>query len=177
MLSDNPDIKAVIDQVQIDPEAAMNPAPEVEPSGIAPVQEGRTKQYMWDLAEKMSLEQFLEYFPDDEEFWRGINDDPDTTDAEEVNEIKDPATQTEDPAGTKQPAYPEYQDDLAQVLKSAGVDDTVVAAPNYETGDETNECNDSPLKGQYGHPGKMKPVEKDTSFLDRLKQLSGMMRN
>jgi hypothetical protein len=180
MLSDNPDIKAVIDQVQIDPEAAMNPAPEVNPADIEPVQEGRTKQYMWDLAEKMSLEQFLEYFPEDEEFWRGINDDPnvvDNSDSEEVNEIKDPATQTEDPAGTPQPEYPEYQDNLAQILKSAGVDDTVVAAPNYETGNDTNECDDSPLKGQYGHHGKMKPVAKDIGFLDRLKELSGMMRN
>lgn len=178
MLSDHPDVKAVVDQLQIDPEAAMNPAPEVEPDQIEPVQEGQMKQMMWDLAEKVSLEQFLEYFPNDEEFWRSINDDPDaTSDTEEVSEIKDPATQTEDPAGTEQPEYPEYQDNLAAVLKAAGVDDTVVAAPNYETGEETNECNDSPLAGQYGHSGKMKPVEKDTSFLDRLKELSGMIRN
>jgi hypothetical protein len=32
----------------------------------------------------------------------------------------------------------------------------------------------SPLAGQYGHSGKMKEVGKDTSFLDRLKTLSGM---
>jgi hypothetical protein len=32
----------------------------------------------------------------------------------------------------------------------------------------------SPLAGQYGHSGKMKEVDKDTSFLDRLKTLSGM---
>jgi hypothetical protein len=32
------------------------------------------------------------------------------------------------------------------------------------------------LQGQYGHSGRMKPVDKDTSFLDRLKELSGMMR-
>jgi hypothetical protein len=38
------------------------------------VGEGQMKQYMWDLAERMSLEQFLEHFPDDEEFWRAIND-------------------------------------------------------------------------------------------------------
>jgi hypothetical protein len=37
--------------------------------------------------------------------------------------------------------------------------------------------NDSPLKGQYGHSGKMKVVDKDVSFLDRLKELSGMIRN
>ena len=35
----------------------------------------------------------------------------------------------------------------------------------------------SPLAGQYGHSGKMKAVDKDSSFLDRLKELSGMIRN
>jgi len=34
----------------------------------------------------------------------------------------------------------------------------------------------SPLAGQYGHSGKMKAVDKDTSFLDRLKELSGMKK-
>jgi len=32
----------------------------------------------------------------------------------------------------------------------------------------------SPLAGKYGHSGKMKPVDKDLSFLDRLKELSGL---
>jgi hypothetical protein len=180
--------------------------------------------------------------------------------AEPVSEIKDPADQTEDPANTQQPEYPEYQDNLADILKNAGVDDTVVrAAPDYETevdemanpgvtpadldgtaeetlsefaplvaavggalargaasmagraavnavgnalsGDEDLDeggCNmseagtscpqhgmmecgmeekdNSPLSGQYGHSGRMKPVEKDVSFLDRLRELSGMMR-
>ena len=35
----------------------------------------------------------------------------------------------------------------------------------------------SPLAGIYGHSGKMKEVGKDTSFLDRLKELSGMARS
>jgi hypothetical protein len=34
----------------------------------------------------------------------------------------------------------------------------------------------SPLAGQYGHAGRMKEVSKDTSFLDRLKELSGMKK-
>jgi hypothetical protein len=34
----------------------------------------------------------------------------------------------------------------------------------------------SALAGQYGHSGKMKEVSKDTSFLDRLKELSGLKR-
>jgi hypothetical protein len=189
--------------------------------------------------------------------------------AEPVAEIKDPTDQTEDPADTQQPNYPEYQDNLADILKNAGVDDTVVrAAPDYEaevdemanpgvtpadidgtdeetlsefaplaaaiggalargavgagagalqrgaasiagqvagnavgnalSGDEDlneGKCNmseagtscpvhgmmecgmeESALQGQYGHSGKMKPVDKDTTFLDRLKELSGMMR-
>jgi hypothetical protein len=141
--------------------------------------------------------------------------------AEPVDEIKDPVDQTEDPADTAQPAYPEYQDNLADILKNAGVDDTVVrAAPDYEaevdemanpgvtpadidgTAEETlgeGSCNmseagemcpqhgmmecgmesqdNSPLAGQYGHSGKMKEVDKDSSFLDRLRELSGMTRN
>ena len=32
------------------------------------------------------------------------------------------------------------------------------------------------LQGQYGHPGQLKDVSKDTSFLDRLKELSGMKK-
>lgn len=35
----------------------------------------------------------------------------------------------------------------------------------------------SPLAGIYGHSGKMKEVGKDTSFLDRLKELAGMARS
>jgi hypothetical protein len=35
----------------------------------------------------------------------------------------------------------------------------------------------SALQGQYGHSGKMKEVGQNSSFLDRLKELSGMMRS
>ena len=35
----------------------------------------------------------------------------------------------------------------------------------------------SPLQGKYGHSGKMKQVSKHADFLDRLKELSGMIRN
>ena len=34
----------------------------------------------------------------------------------------------------------------------------------------------SPLQGQYGHSGKLKAVDKNLSFLDRLKELSGMKK-
>jgi hypothetical protein len=155
--------------------------------------------------------------PDIAEVMAKFTMDTDTP-AEPVAEIKDPADQTEDPDNTKQPEYPEYQDNLADILKNAGVDDTVVqAAPDYEaevdetanpgvtpadidgTAEETLDesgCNmteagescpqhgmaecameESALQGQYGHSGRMKPVAADSSFLDRLKELSGMIRN
>ena len=50
------------------------------------------------------------------------------------------------------------------------------AIPMSLEDEETDEC-ESPLQGQYGHSGKLKPVDKDVSFLDRLKELSGMIRN
>jgi hypothetical protein len=37
-------------------------------------------------------------------------------------------------------------------------------------------ADSSPLAGQYGHSGKLKAVDKDLSFLDRLKELSGMKK-
>jgi hypothetical protein len=42
--------------------------------------------------------------------------------------------------------------------------------------EEADECDDSPLKGQYGHSGKLKAVDKNLSFLDRLKELSGLSK-
>jgi len=133
--------------------------------------------------------------------------------------VKDPADQTEDPEGTKQPAYPEYAQDLSSILKHAGVPAQERPAPDYELEvaetanpgvtpadihgvpteelDEADRCNmseagescpvhglkecgmyeASALQGQYGHSGRMKPVAEDTGFLDRLKELSGMIRN
>ena len=46
--------------------------------------------------------------------------------------VKDPATQTEDPPGTTQPAYPEYAQDLSSILKHAGVPAKKRMAPDYE---------------------------------------------
>jgi len=46
--------------------------------------------------------------------------------------VKDPADQTEDPEGTKQPAYPEYDQDLSSILKHAGVPAQERPAPDYE---------------------------------------------
>jgi hypothetical protein len=149
------------------------------------------------------------------------------TDVDATAEPAEPTQEAvEDPADTAQPEYDEYDDSLAKILKRAGVDDTVKAAPPYEASVEEDaqpgvvadfdeaenlspfteaKCNmteagescpmhgldecgmeesqdlastaKGALQGQYGHSGKMKEVSKNSSFLDRLKELSGMMRS
>jgi hypothetical protein len=198
-LANNPDIAQVMTQFTMDMDTPAEPA--------EPVQEGQMKELMWRDAEQMKREDFVDKYGGEDwvgEFWDNIMGD--ISEYDKVDETSN---------------YPEYQDDLADILKNAGVDDTVArAAPDYEneitdetanpgvtpadldgTDEETldeGSCNmteagescpqhgleecamegqdNSPLSGQYGHSGKMKPVDKDTTFLDRLKELSGMMR-
>jgi hypothetical protein len=90
MLSDDPDVQEVINTLNIDPAAEMNPAPAINPADAQP--------------------------------------------DEELEEIKDPATQTEDPAGTAEPDYEEYDDTLSKILKIAGVPAQERTAPDYEVG-------------------------------------------
>ena len=52
-----------------------------------------------------------------------------------------------------------------------------LAQPAAGMGGKLAAESESPLKGQYGHSGKMKEVGKDTSWLDRLKELSGMKQS
>jgi hypothetical protein len=343
-LSDDPDVRRVIEQLQIDPTAEMNPAEPTNPADLEPMNEnvlldstGSTFQHILDTF-KRDVKDFettdelsddlyhalYDYYHEDMPYgvqkartgdpheWvadrfaadlghpgAGMNSpsEPDedySLERESVmhgdyaEESKDPRTQQSDPAGTAQPAYPEYQDDLAGILKIAGVPAGERPAPDYETGvneasanigdtvscpggvtgkivsdlgnkwlvkdlhaeteddelefnksdcstvadegtigaiagellapelgpiagavgsaigdavsadeedmDEGATCNmseagescpvhgveecwgadKSPLAGKYGHSGKMKPVDKDLSFLDRLKELSGL---
>jgi hypothetical protein len=89
LLSDDPDVQEVLNTLNIDPEAEMNPAPAINPADAQP---------------------------------------------DELEEIKDPATQTEDPAGTAQPDYEEYDNTLSKILKIAGVPAQERTAPDYEVG-------------------------------------------
>jgi hypothetical protein len=215
-LGNDPDVMKVITSLNIDDKYAMNP-PEQIPADIEEMLGGdASDQFIADVSIQEPEEEMEEA-------------------------VKDPATQTEDPPGTKEKAYPEYAQDLMSILKHAGVPAQERPAPDYEPEldevanpgvtpkdidgvpeeelDEVNgsgvlspinekQCNmteagescpvhgfkecgayeegyslgaiptaESVLKGQYGHSGKMKPVAEDTTFLDRLKELSGMIRN
>jgi hypothetical protein len=199
-MGEYPDVMKVITNLNIDATAQMNPA-EQTPVGLGSDEDKVEEMLGGDAADK---------------FIRDVSIKEPRDEMEEA--VKDPADQTEDPEGTAQPAYPEYQDDLASILKTAGVPVQERPAPDYELEvaetanpgvtpadidgvpaeelDEASRCNmteagescpvhglrecgmyeASALQGQYGHSGRMKPVAGDSTFLDRLKELSGMIK-
>jgi uncharacterized protein YrzB (UPF0473 family) len=207
-LSADPAVMKVIASLNIDADAAMDP-PESTPADLDTEQDKVEEMLGGDAADDLI---------------RDVSIDEPVSDMEEA--VKDPRTQTEDPEDTEQPDYPEYQEDLASILKTAGVPAKERPAPDYETAmdedanpgvtpadidgvpaevDEAEnlspftegQCNmteagtmcevhgkaecgreeATALQGQYGHSGRMRPVDKDSSFLDRLKELSGMIKN
>jgi len=200
-MGEYPDVMKVITNLNIDATAQMNPA-EQTPAGLGSDEDKVEEMLGGDAADK---------------FIRDVSIKEPQDEMEEA--VKDPADQTEDPEGTAEPAYPEYQDDLASILKTAGVPAQERPAPDYELEvaetanpgvtpadidgvpaeelDEASRCNmteagescpvhglkecgmyeASALQGQYGHSGRMKPVAGDSTFLDRLKELSGMIKN
>ena len=207
-LSSDPDVMKVIASLNIDADAVMDP-PEATPADLDSQADKMEEMIGGDAADDLI---------DD------VSIDEPESGMEEA--VKDPRTQTEDPEGTEQPEYPEYQEDLASILKTAGVPAKERPAPDYETAmdedanpgitpvdidgvpaevDEAEnlspftegQCNmteagtmcevhgkaecgreeATALQGQYGHSGRMRPVDKDSSFLDRLKELSGMIKN
>ena len=206
-LSSDPAVMKVITSLNIDADAAMDP-PESTPADLN--------------SEEDKVEEMLGGDASDD-LIRDVSINEPESGMEEA--VKDPTDQTEDPEGTKQPAYPEYAQDLESILKHAGVPAQPRPAPDYETAMDENanpgvtpadidgvpeeveeaenlspftegQCNmteagtmcevhgmsecgmeeASALQGKYGHSGRMRPVNKDTTFLTRLKELSGMMK-
>ena len=207
-LSSDPDVMKVIASLNIDADAVMDP-PEATPADLDSQADKMEEMIGGDAADDLIDDVSID------ELGYGMEE-----------AIKDPTDQTEDPEGTKQPAYPEYAQDLESILKHAGVPAEKRPAPDYETAmdedanpgitpadidgvpaevDEAEnlspftegQCNmteagtmcevhgkaecgreeATALQGQYGHSGRMRPVDKDTTFLTRLKELSGMMKN
>ena len=75
---------------------------------------------------------------------------------------------------------PDETDESVAPLQPGELDDMEAQDQEHEVMppvDDSDVEESSPLAGQYGHSGKMKEVGKETSFLDRLKELSGMIRN
>jgi hypothetical protein len=113
-LDQDPDVMKVITSLNIDSTAEINP-PEQTPADLG--------------SEQDKVEEMLGGDASDE-FIRDISIKEPQDEMEEA--VKDPADQTEDPEGTKQPVYPEYAQDLSSILKHAGVPAQERSAPDYE---------------------------------------------
>jgi len=113
-LDQDPDVMKVITSLNIDATAEMNP-PEQTPADLGSAEDKVEEMLGGDASD---------------EFIQDISIKEPRDEMEEA--VKDPADQTEDPADTKQPAYPEYAQDLSSILKHAGVPAQERPAPDYE---------------------------------------------
>ncbi len=132
-MSEDPDVMKVITSLNIDATATMNP-PEQTPADL----DGDEKQVEEMLGGDAS-----------DEFIRDVSINEPEEEMEEA--VKDPRTQTEDPAGTKEKSYPEYQQDLMSILKHAGVPAKERPAPDYEP--EMDEGTITKMAGELGKIG------------------------
>lgn len=113
-MGEYPEIMKVINSLNIDATAAMDP-PEQTPADLdAEVKETIGGDAADDLISDIEV-------PEEERQYVNMGE-----------EVKDPATQTEDPPGTKEKAYPEYAQDLMSILRHAGVPARERTAPDYE---------------------------------------------
>jgi hypothetical protein len=113
-MGEYPDVMKVITSLNIDATAEMNP-PEQTPADLGSDEDKVEEMLGGDASDKFIQSVSIKQ-PQDE--------------MEEA--VKDPADQTEDPEGTAQPAYPEYDQDLSSILKHAGVPAQERPAPDYE---------------------------------------------
>jgi hypothetical protein len=174
-LDSDPDVMKVITSLNIDSTAEMNP-PEQTPADLDPDQD--MKEAVKDPADQ--------------------TEDPEGTAQPAYPEYAQDLSSILKHAGVpaqERPA-PDYEPELDE-MSNPGVTPADIDGVPAEELDEASRCNmteagemcpvhglrecgmyeASALQGQYGHSGQMKPVAEDTTFLDRLKELSGMIRN
>jgi hypothetical protein len=255
MLSSDPDVKAVIDQVQIDPEATMNPAEPTDAGMSAEPDQAQTNEAVKDPytqtedPEGTAQPTYPEYADSLEDILRiaGVPAEPrkapDYESAvyeENIEDIEEFGGDASDKLmrdvmtnqqGTEVNEEEDEQLDefapLAAAIGSAigraavgatastiekglaGMAGSAIGSKIADDEDYVEEsvCNmseagescpvhdleecwgtagmapaqgatlESALAGQYGHSGKLKSVAENADFLDRLKELSGMIRN
>jgi hypothetical protein len=174
-LDQDPDVMKVITSLNIDATAEMNPA-EQTPADLNVDQD--MKEAVKDPADQ--------------------TEDPEGTTQPAYPEYAQDLSSILKHAGVpaqERPA-PDYELEVAETANPGVTPADIDGVPTEEL-DEADRCNmseagescpvhglkecgmyeASALQGQYGHSGRMKPVAEDTGFLDRLKELSGMIRN
>jgi hypothetical protein len=166
MLSDDPDIQAVVAQLQIEPEAEMNPAEPTDAGMSAPQDQAQVPDEPADdgLPEVPSLEE------DNLEDILRIAGVP-------AEERPAPDYALEEGEMKRQMEADATRMERTKFMEKYGNEEWVGEFWDTTNGESNKTMEESALKGQYGHSGKLKSVEENAGFLTRLKELSGMIRN
>jgi hypothetical protein len=201
MLSNDPDIQAVVAKLQIDPTAEMNPAEPTNAGASANPDDAQIPTNEEDLENVKSIggDSSDELMADVMTNQQG--DEIQENDLDAILRIagvpaeKNAAVDYE--PEVKEGAIGAVLGGVAGAALGGPAGARIGATLGNAAGDalssddeETDECYstagmapaggaplESRLQGQYGHSGKMKEVSKHANFLDRLKELSGMMRS
>jgi hypothetical protein len=200
-LDQDPDVMKVITSLNIDATAEMNPA-EQTPADLDSEQDkveemlggDASDEFIKDISIKEPRDEMEEAVKDPED----QTEDPEGTTQPAYPEYAQDLSSILKHAGVpaqERPA-PDYELEVAETANPGVTPADIDGVPTEEL-DEASRCNmseagescpvhglkecgmyeASALAGQYGHSGRMKPVAQDTGFLDRLKELSGMIRN
>ena len=179
-LSDDPDVRKVIDSLNIDATAEMNPPEATNPADLEPdepVQETEDPagtpelsypEYAEDLSAILNIAGVPakeRTAPDYEPELKEENLEDETSIGGDASDafIRDVSIDQQDEE--------EALDEEAQCNMTEAGESCPMHGVEECWGSDT-----SPLAGQYGHSGKLKAVDKDISFLDRLKELSGLRK-
>ena len=200
-LDQDPDVMKVITSLNIDATAEMNP-PEQTPADLGSEEDkveemlggDASDEFIQDISIKEPRDEMEEAVKDPKD----QTEDPEGTTQPAYPEYAQDLSSILKHAGVpaqERPA-PDYELEVAETANPGVTPADIDGVPTEEL-DEASRCNmteagescpvhglrecgmyeASALAGQYGHSGRMKPVAQDTGFLDRLKELSGMIRN
>jgi len=179
-LDQDPDIMKVITSLNIDPTAEMNP-----PEATDPVDE----MLGGDKADALIMDVSIKE-PQD-----GMEESAKDTDYPEYAEDLESILKHAGVPAEKRPA-PDYEPEVSETA-NPGITPADIDGVPQEDLDEASRCNmteagescpvhgvnecgmeeATALEGQYGHSGRMRAVDQDTTFLTRLRELSGMIKN
>ena len=164
-LGEDPDIMKVINSLNIDATAEMNP-PEQTPADLEPTQEAVEDPPYPEYTQ--DLESILKHAGVPAQEREAPDYEP------ELDEMSNPGVTPADLDGVSKAVdeaenlspFTEAQCNMTEAGTMCKVHGIAECGMEEATA----------LQGKYGHSGRMQPVDKDTGFLTRLRELSGMIK-
>ena len=200
-LSADPDVMKVITSLNIDADAVMDP-PEPTPADLGSEEDKVEEMLGGDASDEfirdVSIKEPESGMEESVKDPKDQTEDPEGTTQPAYPEYAQDLSSILKHAGVpaQERPSPDYELEVAETANPGVTPADIDGVPTEEL-DEASRCNmseaeqmcpvhglrecgmyeTSALQGQYGHSGRMQPVAKDTGFLTRLRELSGMIKN